>query len=152
MPIRLPKKKVDKAAAADADAVVSAINKADHLRAFRWKKGQSGNPLGKPPGSGSIVNWLKKRLAGAAFQRPDKYLTLAEELAHVILKQAKRGNYNFMHLLLEKAESRQLTEEELAGEVEKFFNVVTKYVHDPETRENIARDLGLLKDKKEMEE
>jgi hypothetical protein len=130
-------------------SVKEAKRNADHLRAYQFKPGQSGNPLGRPPGSGSIVKWLKDRLKGPAFKRPDKYACLAQELADIILRHARRGNFNFVHLLLEKAESRQLTDEEIQGQLEKFFNIVTKYVHDPEVRKNIARDLGILAESKE---
>jgi hypothetical protein len=109
---------------------------------YQWKPGQSGNPLGRPPGSGSIVAWLKKRLDGPAIKRPDKFISLAQELADVIVRQAKKANYNFVQLLIDRAESRQLTEEEMMRHTEKIFNVVCKYVDDPEIRKNIARDLG----------
>jgi hypothetical protein len=109
---------------------------------YQWKPGQSGNPLGRPPGSGSIVAWLKKRLQGPALKRPDKFVSLAQELADVIVRQAKRANYNFVQLLIDRAESRQLTEEEMMDHTEKVYNVVCKYVDDPEVRKNIARDLG----------
>ncbi len=114
-----------------------------HLKQYQWKPGQSGNPLGKPPGSGSVVKWLKERLAGPALRRPDMFASLAQELANMILKHASRGNYNFVQLLLDKAESKQLTEEEVAQHVENVFNIVTKYVTDKEALANIARDLGV---------
>ena len=37
--------------------------RADHLRPFQWKPGESGNPGGRPTGSFSLVNMAKKLLA-----------------------------------------------------------------------------------------
>lgn len=120
-----------------------AAERDDRIAAYRWKPGQSGNPAGRPPGTGSIVKWLKKRLEGPAFRRPDKFVSLAQELANVILKQASKGNYNFVQLLVDRAESRQMTEEEMMSHTEKIFSVCCKYVLEPEVRQNIARDLGI---------
>lgn len=123
---------------------------ADRIAPYRWKKGQSGNPLGRPPGTGSIVKWLRDRLQGPAFRRPDRYLCLAQELADIILRQANRGNYKFLELLLDKAEHRRITEEEMQAEVERVFDVVCSHVQDPEVRAAIARDL-LIKEKEQTD-
>ncbi len=143
MALRLRKHKASSQAAPQRETARKASERQQRLAPYQWKKGQSGNPLGRPPGSASIVTWLKRRLAGPAFKRPDKFECLSQELADMILRHARRGNYNFVHLLLEKAEPRQLTQEEIAAETERIFNVVTKYVNDPAIRSNIARDLGL---------
>lgn len=36
--------------------------KAEHLKAYQYKKGQSGNPGGKPKGTVSLKTWIKNRL------------------------------------------------------------------------------------------
>lgn len=155
MALQLKKKRVDDGPVPVPKAVVELTDKrkkdgtfkkkppTEHLRQYMWKKGQSGNPAGLAPGNGSIVKWLKKRLEGPSYNSPEKFVNLAHELSDVILRQAQRGNYNFIYLLLEKAESKQMTEDDLNSEIERFFNVVTKHVSDKAVCEAIARDLGL---------
>ena len=54
-------------------------NNADHLKAYQFKPGQSGNPAGRPPGT-SLKEFAKKYLAGmtdeervAFFEGMDKH-------------------------------------------------------------------------------
>ena len=37
------------------------MGKADHLEEYQWKKGESGNPKGRPKGSVSIVAKIKQK-------------------------------------------------------------------------------------------
>ena len=36
--------------------------KTEHLGSTKWKKGQSGNPAGKPKGSINLSSWIKRAL------------------------------------------------------------------------------------------
>ena len=43
------------------------FNKTDHLAAFKFKKGQSGNPIGRPKGP-SLKEWARDYLRGMTAQ------------------------------------------------------------------------------------
>lgn len=108
-----------------------------------WKPGYCPNPKGRPLGSGSIVHWLKKRLAGAAStkERRRKFRSLADELAAVILDKAERGKFQYLRMLLERADASLLTEDDMREQIERVYRVVRRYVTDPQILANIATDL-----------
>lgn len=115
-----------------------------------WKPGQSGNPKGKPPGTGSVVSWLKHRLSGPPINGYSKLGStklrlrcLAHELSETIIKRAQKGDFKFIQLLVEKTESQAVTEEQVNAAIDRFHNIVKKYVRDPKILEKIARDMHL---------
>ncbi len=59
----------------------STAGPADHLKPYWWKKGQSGNPAGRPPGSGKLLKKLEDELSqdgGNIAQRlVDRFLDIA---------------------------------------------------------------------------
>lgn len=76
-----------------------ASNRADHLRDTRFKKGQSGNPGGRPKGAVSIVAMIKKLLR----EDPER----ARKVAENILDRAAENDakaLGFARTLLERVD------------------------------------------------
>ena len=74
--------------------------KADHLKQFQWKKGQSGNPSGRPKGIPSLEAALRQRLEqsdGEAFMRA---------LVDVAFKKAMKGDHRFWTSILERLDGK----------------------------------------------
>jgi len=124
-----------------------------------WKPGRSGNPKGRPPGSGSVVGWLKKRLAGPPLNgysiqgtQKVRLRCLAQELAEKIVERVLKGDYNFTALLVDKTESKAVTEDQVNGLVDRFHGIVAKYVRDPVVLAKIAKDLHLAMEEDEDEQ
>lgn len=69
--------------------------KQEENRDTRFKKGQSGNPTGRPKGSVSITARLRKILMDE---------NEAEDLARAILKEAKDGNASVIKEILNRLE------------------------------------------------
>ena len=75
-------------------------NPADHLRAHRWAKGQSGNPGGRARGT-SIRSILRKVLAQKHGSR-----SYYELLGELIYREAMKGKAPFVRELLDRVEGR----------------------------------------------
>ena len=73
-------------------------NPADHLKGYRWQKGQSGNPGGRPRGSS-----IKKVLRGVMRQKHNgkSYYDL---LGEVLRREALKGKHPFVKELLDRLE------------------------------------------------
>ena len=66
------------------------------LVAYRWPKGQSGNPAGRPKGSVSIMTHVRRLLANLGPDEKEE----AENLAVSLIKLASQGNAVLMKELL----------------------------------------------------
>ncbi len=113
-----------------------------------WKPGQSGNPQGRPTGSGSILGFIKQRLRCAPWHKKAREYhmqTLADELAFRLVQLGRRGNVAALQMILDKTESRAITEEELQQTVDQVYRVVTRHVRDKQQLAAIARDIRQLK-------
>ncbi len=76
-------------------------NKAEHLERFRWKKGESGNPSGRPKGSVSLEAELRRRLSdGEEGER------LVQGLISQAIRQALGGDFRFFNLILERLDGK----------------------------------------------
>lgn len=64
------------------------------LEKNKWKKGQSGNPNGRPVGSVSIVEGIKRKLLEVEPANKKTYLELF--LSKLFLKAIKEGNEQLM--------------------------------------------------------
>ena len=71
------------------------------LKKYQFKKGQSGNPGGRPKGTVSIEAELRKRLADG-----EDGENIVQALVTQALKQALRGDYKFFNLILERIDGR----------------------------------------------
>lgn len=108
-----------------------------------WKKGQSGNPLGRKAGTGSVVHYLKKMIAEPSHKK--RYETVAHELASVSIRQAKKGQIDFMRMIVDKTEKNELTRNDLTELIDRVFDIVGQYVSDQEALANIAQAFASLK-------
>lgn len=129
-----------------------------------WKPGQSGNPRGRPVGTGgvSIIKLIKKRLQGSPLfddqgklkgnpytangRLKEEFKTLADQLGFVLLNEATDGKIPAIQLIIDKTEPNQIDEEQLKVEIDRVFNVVCRHVRDPMILAAIARDLNLGED------
>ena len=74
--------------------------KADDLKQFQWKKGQSGNPSGRPKGIPSLEAALRHRLEqsdGEDFMRAG---------VDVAFKKAMKGEHRFWTSILERLDGK----------------------------------------------
>lgn len=39
------------------------MSKGEHLKEYQWKKGESGNPNGRPPGAISVIKRVREKFA-----------------------------------------------------------------------------------------
>ena len=75
-------------------------NKADHLKQFQWKKGQSGNPSGRPKGIPSLEAALRRRLEEA------DGADWMQALVEVAFKKATKGDHRFWNSILERLDGK----------------------------------------------
>lgn len=80
----------------------------------RWKPGQSGNPSGRPKGSGTPIAKLRKileREAEIKGKKPGHGITVADQVAELIVRQALAGDFRFVQFLMDKLEAADLRDE-----------------------------------------
>ncbi len=75
-------------------------DKVPWLAPYRFKKGESGNPNGRPKGM-SIESQLRKRLsAGESGEK------IVESLINVALRQALNGDFRFWNSIIERVDGK----------------------------------------------
>lgn len=82
---------------------------AEHLQKHWWKKGQSGNPAGRPKGSISMTHQLRRMLEeGVVVKRNGKRknVTTAEQLLEVAVKAARKGKFNFFKEIFDRMDGK----------------------------------------------
>tara|TARA_B100001123_G_C15308018_1_gene1023368 strand:+ start:1264 stop:1704 length:441 start_codon:yes stop_codon:yes gene_type:complete len=82
------------------------------FKSKQWKKGQSGNPKGRPKGktlSEEIKAMLHDELKGG------DGLTHLEAIARVMVKEALKGKFPFAKEILERTEGKVADKTELTG-------------------------------------
>ena len=82
-------------------------NKAPWLKDYQFKKGQSGNPNGRPKGT-SIEAKLRQRLSEG--ENGDR---IVQSLISVALRQALNGDLRFWNTILERVDGK--VAERIAG-------------------------------------
>ena len=82
-------------------------NKAPWLKPFQFKKGESGNPNGRPKNT-SIEAKLRKRLSEG--ENGDR---IVESLISVALREALSGDFRFWNTILERVDGK--VAERIAG-------------------------------------
>jgi hypothetical protein len=61
----------------------------------------------------------------------------------MLLNMAKKRNVRALMMILERTETKQITEADLHNEIERVFNIVCRYISDREILGRIAKDLKL---------
>jgi hypothetical protein len=79
-------------------------NIAEAGKAYRWKKGTSGNPLGRPK-SKSLSNAYRNKLEELVPNDPEKR-TWAELIAEAQVRDAVRGNVHAAREIADRTEGR----------------------------------------------
>ena len=73
-------------------------NPADHLKSYRWRKGQSGNPGGRPRGSSM------KKVLGRVMRQKHNGKSYYDLLGEVLCREALKGKHPFVKELLDRLE------------------------------------------------
>lgn len=87
--------------------------KTSHLKVSQWKKGQSGNPKGKPTGEhrSTVLKRLmstKQDVKNPLTGKVEK-LTIAEQMDIAIILKARSGDLNAYRIILEILEGKPKT-------------------------------------------
>lgn len=96
-----------------------------------------------------IKYWLKKILSGPARHDRVQFVSLAHEIADILIESAMRGGKSFpyLKLLIESMDrDSPVTLEDLERKVRWVFSVVAKHVSDTKTLAAIAKELDLMED------
>jgi len=92
------------------------------LEKNKWKKGQSGNPSGRPPGSVSIVEGIKRKLLEIEPGNKKTYLELF--LTKLFLKAIKEGNEQLMKDIINRVDGMPKQTTDLQSMGEKLENLI----------------------------
>lgn len=101
------------------------------------------NPVTPP--SGSVVFWLKQRLKRKSYK--NECVTIADEIAEVMIDKALGGDFPFVNLIIQRVESQDLTREEAMVQIEQFYSTIKKHVKDAAALAAIAQDLSRYKER-----
>lgn len=77
-------------------------NKAERLTPHRWQPGQSGNPKGRPKGSG-LTDRLRKILEGT---EDGQEKTVGQKLMEAGVDAAMKGDFRFWNAIYERYEGK----------------------------------------------
>lgn len=91
------------------------------LSEYQWKKGQSGNPAGRPKVD-SVTKAIRKLLNEGLNGEP-----LYEAIARVAIQKALRGDKAFWQFVVERMDGKVADQMHQSGQVE----VIVKYEDDP---------------------
>jgi len=80
-----------------------------------FKPGQSGNPKGRPKGSG-ITDKLKALLDSEVILKGEK-LTMADAIAQVIINKALKADHKFVREILDRTEGKVTDNVKIDGEM-----------------------------------
>jgi hypothetical protein len=101
---------------------ISDPRRADHLDAHKWKKGQSGNPAGRPKGTVNLTSRLKAQLLTELGNSPDDGIR-ADLIIHALIDEAKNGNMQAINCILDRLEGKVTDKVEMSGS-SVIFNVI----------------------------
>ncbi|MGA7557859.1 MAG: DUF5681 domain-containing protein [Terriglobales bacterium] len=87
------------------DASISQQSRADRIKDFRWQKGVSGNPSGRPPVTAVLSDALRSKLS-EQYPGDRKHRTYAEKLAARLIESALRGSVSAIALIYERIEGK----------------------------------------------
>lgn len=90
---------------ADKEPENSERSQADRIARFRWTKGKSGNPSGRPPLKAVLSDALRDRLAEQV-PGDKRGRTYAQKIAARLVEAALRGSVSAAALIADRCEGR----------------------------------------------
>ena len=101
---------------------ISDPRRADHLEPYKWKKGESGNPLGRPKGEVNLSMRLRKQLLEAL---PDckTDAVKADLVILALVEEARSGNIQAIQMILDRLEGKVTDKVDVTGAAV-IFNVI----------------------------
>jgi len=101
---------------------ISDPRRADHLEPYKWKKGESGNPLGRPKGEVNLSMRLRKQLLEAL---PDckTDAVKADLVILALVEEARSGNIQAIQMILDRHEGKVTDKVDVTGAAV-IFNVI----------------------------
>jgi hypothetical protein len=84
----------------------------ENLKPYRFRKGQSGNPGGRPR---NPISDAARRLASQRFKEDKEKRTWAEIMVLGVAKQAAKGNVQAFAVLADRIEGKVTNKTELSG-------------------------------------
>jgi hypothetical protein len=106
-----------------------------------WKKGQSGNPAGRPPGTLNFATKFRKFIEKVAKQNDIKPEEVEEQLMAIGFKEAKAGNYNFWRDLNDRVYGKAKESIDLTSKGEKIEGITFEVIKN-ETKNEDQRGAG----------
>lgn len=82
------------------------VGKKKPPKATRFKKGQSGNPNGRPKGSISFANKIEAMLREAVKDKNGQEKEMADVIVQSLIKQAAMGNMKAIEYLIDKVDGK----------------------------------------------
>jgi len=86
-----------------------APSRGEHLAPFKWKKGQSGNPEGRPTGVISLTETLKKMLR----RNPEAL----EDIVTALIEEGRLGNMVATKEMLDRVDGKVAETHRIEGEL-----------------------------------
>lgn len=100
---------------------------------YLFKKGQSGNPNGRPKGSVSIVAGIKKKLLEIEPVNKKTYLELF--LSKLFLKAIKEGNEQLMKDIINRVDGMPKQSTDLTTNGKDLQTLMVKFIKDGDNRD-----------------
>ena len=109
----------------------------------RWKKGQSGNPGGRPKGSVNLTSRLRTALSKNDGQ-------LAEVIVKVLIREAAKGKFNHLHEILDRIDGKVVQQVQLNAtiqETQRQFMEAAERVLDERSLSALLSELARTRDR-----
>jgi Family of unknown function (DUF5681) len=90
---------------AEKDAGISQQSRADRIKDFRWQKGVSGNPAGRPKSEAVLSDALRAKLAEPV-PGDRQGRSYAQKIAARLVEAALRGSVSAAALIADRCEGR----------------------------------------------
>lgn len=93
----------------------TAVNTADNIKPHEFKKGQSGNPHGRPKGQRNYATIYREALIKIGTARNMTPEEIEEEIERVGLEKALQGDFAFQRDIKDRLHGKPVQKNELSG-------------------------------------